>query len=129
MPAIPSYDYAFIRVVPRVEREEYLNVGVILFCRESGFLGALIHLDEEYLQALAPGLDLADLHLRLERIVRISEGHADAGPIAKLSQSERFHWLVSPRSTIIQTSDVHTGLCTDPQQALQHLLATTVRHS
>ena len=128
MHALNSYDYALIRVVPHVEREEYLNVGVILFCRERGFLGALIDVDVARLQALAPDLDLVDVQLRLERMVRLCEGGAGTGPIGRLSVSERFHWLVAPRSTIIQTSPAHSGLCSDPAAALHHLLKTVVHH-
>lgn len=126
MHAHNSYDYALIRVVPSVERGECLNVGVILFCRRSDFLGALIHLDTQRLAALAPHLDLDELHRHLEEIPRICKGGKEAGSLGQLTQSERFHWLVSPRSTIIQPSPVHSGLCDDPEAALQHLLKTMV---
>lgn len=126
MHAPNSYDYALIRVVPSVERGECLNVGVILFCRTRNFLDALIHLDEQRLAALAPQLDLDEVRRHLEEIPRICKGGKEAGSLGTLSQSERFHWLVSPRSTIIQPSPVHSGLCDDPQAALQHLLKTMV---
>ncbi len=126
MPALSSYDYAIIRVVPLVERGECMNVGVILFCRTRRFLDALIHLESQRLLALAPDIDLDTLRCHLDQIPLICRGGANAGTIGQLSQSERFHWLVSPRSTIIQTSPVHSGLCSDPAAALQHLLKTLV---
>ncbi len=126
MPEHSSYDYAIIRVVPRVERGECINVGVILFCRTRGFLDARIHIDEARLLALAPDLDLPEVHRQLEAITLVCAGKAEAGGIGRLSQSERFHWLVSPRSTIIQTSPVHCGLTCDPSATLQHLLHTLV---
>lgn len=126
MSALSSYDYALIRVVPNVERGECLNVGVLLFCRTRRFLGMRIHLDEARILALAPDLDLAAVRQQLDDIARICEGGPPAGLLGQMSQSERFHWLVSPRSTIIQTSHVHTGLCTNPADALDHLLKTMV---
>jgi len=127
MPVPSSFDYAIIRVVPRVEREEFMNAGVILFCRTQRFLGALIELNIERLRSLAPDIDLLLVQRHLNLIPLICSGSVEAGAIAHLSQSERFHWLVSPRSTIIQTSPVHSGLCSDPREALQHLLETMVR--
>ena len=126
MPARNSYDYALVRLVPHVERGECINVGVILFCRTQRFLGALIHLDEERALALAPHLDLDLARQHLERIPLICAGGEQAGSIGLLSQSERFHWLVSPRSTIIQTSPVHSGLCSDPQKELEELFKEMV---
>jgi hypothetical protein len=126
VPATSSYDYAIIRVVPHVERGECINVGVILFCRMCRFLGASVHVDEQRLLVLAADLDLPVLRQQLEHIVCICEGKDGCGPIAQLSQSERFHWLVSPRSTIIQSSPVHSGLCADPAAALQNLVRKLV---
>ncbi len=126
MPEHNSYDYAIIRVVPRVERGERINVGVILFCRTRNFLGALTHLDEKRLLALAPDIDLELVRRQLQFITLTCAGEAEVGSIACLSLSERFHWLVSPRSTIIQTSPVHCGLCNDPEAALRDLLRTMV---
>jgi len=126
--AISSYDYALIRVVPHVERGECLNAGVLLFCRTQGFLEVRIHLDKTRALALAPDLDLAAVQGQLEDIVHICKGGPEAGPLGQMSQSERFHWLVSPRSTIIQTSHVHMGLCADPEAALEHLFETMVYH-
>jgi hypothetical protein len=126
MPERNSYDYAIIRVVPRVERGECINVGVILFCRTLDFLDALIHVDEARLLALAPDLDLPEVRRQLEAIALVCAGKDEAGHIGRLSPSERFHWLVSPRSTIIQTSPVHCGLSCNPAATLQHLLHTLV---
>jgi hypothetical protein len=127
VPARSSFDYAVIRVVPRVEREEFINVGVVLFCLQADFLGALIELDEERLLALSPGADLPAIRRHLETIPKICAGDIEAGEIGKLSQRERFHWLVAPRSTAIQMSAVHSGICEEPSGALLHMLAHMVR--
>ena len=126
MPERSSYDYAIIRVVPRVERGEFINVGVILFGRTRGFLGVLTYVDEALLLTLAPDLDLEIVRQQLEVFTLICEGKTEAGSIGSMSPSERFHWLVSPRSTIIQTSPVHCGLCCDPAATLQQLLKRMV---
>jgi Protein of unknown function (DUF3037) len=126
MPARNSYDYALVRLVPHVERGECINIGVILFCRTLQFLGALTHLDSGRVMALAPHIDLEFVRQHLDRIPLICAGGEQAGSIGLLSQPERFHWLVSPRSTIIQTSPVHSGLCSDPQQALEELFKEMV---
>ena len=120
------FQYAIVRVVPRVERGECLNVGVILLCRPRRFLGARVHLDEQRLAVFAPDFDPQLLRLNLEAIERIATGDPTAGPIAKLGQAERFHWLVAPASTVIQASAVHTGICDDPAAELAHLVATLV---
>jgi hypothetical protein len=122
-----SYDYAVIRVVPRVDREEFLNVGIIVSCPAKDFLEARIELDESRLLAFDPTLDIEAIRLYLASIPRICAGGPDAGPIGQLSQRERFHWLVAPRSTIIQTSRVHTGRCTDPDPVSERLLERMVR--
>jgi len=122
-----SYDYAVIRVVPRVDREEFLNVGVIISCPAKDFLEARIELDEARLLAFDPTLDLEAIRNTLASIPRICAGGPDAGPIGQLSQRERFHWLVAPRSTIIQTSRVHTGRCTHPDPVSERLLDRMVR--
>lgn len=127
MPAHSSFDYAIVRVVPRVERGEFINAGVILFCLTSRFLAAKVELDERRLLALAPEVDLELVRGHLEAISRICAGGRAAGPIGQLPQKERWHWLVAPRSTIIQTSPVHSGLCEDPAQALEHLMDQMVR--
>ncbi len=126
MPA-PSFDYAVIRVVPRVDREEFLNAGVILFCLQKDFLAARVEVDEARLRTLWPEVDVDLIRQHLEAIPRICAGDADAGPIARLSIRERFHWLVSPRSTMIQVSPVHTGLCEHPEQALDDLFGRMVQ--
>jgi hypothetical protein len=126
MPTPEAYNYALVRVVPSIQRGECLNVGVILFCRTQRFLGARIALQAPRLHALAPGLALPPLQQQLDIISGVCAGERSAGPIAALPQSERFHWLVAPRSTIIQTSPVHGGLCTDPAATLEHLYRTLV---
>jgi DUF3037 family protein len=122
-----SYDYAVVRVVPRVEREEFVNVGVILSCPTRDFLEARIELDEQRLTALDPTVNLEAVRAHLASIPLICAGGAQAGPIGQLSRRERFHWLVAPRSTIIQVSPVHTGRCTDLNATLEHLLNVMVR--
>jgi hypothetical protein len=122
-----TYDYAIVRVVPRVERGEYVNAGIILSCDVERFLQACIELDERALLALDPEVDLDLIRRTLAAIPAICTGGADAGAIGRLSVRERFHWLVAPRSTMVQTSPVHTGRCTDLNSALSHLMATMVR--
>jgi hypothetical protein len=125
-PALHPFAYAIVRVVPRVDRGESINAGIVLHCRPRRFLGARIALDEARLRALDPGCDPADVRPHLEAIEGIAAGDPAAGPIAALSQAERYHWLVSPTSTIIQPSEAHTGLTADPQATLDHLFATLV---
>ena len=127
MPDPCTYDYAVVRVVPRVERGEFVNVGVIVSCASEGFLKARIELDEQRLLALDRALDLDAIRINLATIPIICAGGEDAGAIGKLSTRERFHWLVAPRSTSIQTSSVHTGRCSDLEAALEHLMNTMVR--
>ena len=127
MPSNSSFDYAVLRVVPRPEREEFVNVGVVLFCLERDFLGARVELDEERVRALWPEADLPLLREHLRSIPRICAGGEGSGPIGKLSPRERFHWLVAPRSTAIQVSPVHSGLCGDPERALEELVRRVVR--
>jgi hypothetical protein len=122
-----SYDYAVIRVVPRVDREEFMNVGVIISCPAKDFLEARIEMDEARLLAFAPGIDLEAVRAHLASIPRICAGGPNAGPIGQLSARERFHWLVAPRSTIIQTSRVHSGRCTEPGPVSERLLDRMVR--
>jgi Protein of unknown function (DUF3037) len=124
-----TYDYAVIRVVPRVDREEFINVGVIVSCPAKDFLEARIELDERRLLALDSTLDLGSIRMHLASIPAICAGGELAGPIGELSRRERFHWLTAPRSTIIQTSSVHTGCCKNPADVLEHLLGTVVRAS
>ena len=124
-----AYDYAVIRVVPRVERGEQMNVGVILSCPECDFLEAIVEVDEARLHALDATLDLAAIRAHLDTIPRICRGGPEAGAIGELAQRNRFHWLVSPRSTIIQTSPVHTGRTVDPAMTLQRLMDRMVRRA
>ncbi|HSY41586.1 MAG TPA: DUF3037 domain-containing protein [Polyangia bacterium] len=121
-----AFDYVIVQVVPRVDRDERLNVGVILFCPTAGYLGCRIALDEERLRALAPDVDLAALESQLEAVRAVAAGAPSAGPIASLPPSERFHWLSAPRSTIVQPTSPHAGLCDDPAAALEHLFQTVV---
>lgn len=127
MPAEHTYDYAIIRLVPRVERGELINVGVILSCPAADFLEARIDLNSSRLLALDPSLDVDAARAHLGVIPRVCRGGPDAGALGGLPQRSRFHWLVSPRSTIIQMSPVHTGRTDDPGKTLQRLLDTMVR--
>jgi len=120
------YDYAVVRVVPKVDREEFINAGVIVSCPELSFLEARIKLNEARLLALDPSVDLELVRKHLAAIPMICRGGDGAGSIGQLPQRQRFHWLVAPRSTVIQTSPVHTGRCADPIAALEHLVATMV---
>jgi hypothetical protein len=112
------FSYAILRVVPRVERGERFNAGVVVFCRQRDFLGARVELDPQRLRVLAPDCDPVQVRGHLDALVRIAAGEVDAGPIAQLPPSERFGWLVAPSSTVIQPSDVHTGLSEDPARTL-----------
>ena len=125
MPPSP-FQYAIVRVVPRVERGECLNAGVVLFCRTRRFLEARIALDEERLRALDPDADLEAIRAHLDAFARVAAGDPQAGPMAELPASERFHWLVAPASTMIQCSPVHTGLADDPAAELEKLVARLV---
>src|SRR4051812_20050215 len=127
MPALSSFDYAIVRVVPRVERGEFINVGIILFCRTRRFLKARIELDRQRLLALALPCDPDEVQDHLDIIPLVCAGGPAAGPIGQLTQAERFHWLVAPRSTIIQTSPPHSGLAQDPTEALDALFDELVR--
>jgi hypothetical protein len=121
------FEYAIVRVVPRVERGEGFNAGIVLMSRAGRFLGALVTLDEALLAAMSPDCDPDAIRDHLQAVERVAAGDPAAGPIAALSPAERFHWLVAPSSTIIQASPVHTGLTTDPAATLQHLFRTLVR--
>ena len=127
MPAREDFQYAILRVIPRVERGEALNAGVVLFSRRHRFLAARTELDGAALAALSPGCDPAEVRAHLETLERVAAGDAAGGPIAALEPSERFHWLTAPSSTIVQPSPVHTGLTADPAAELDHLFATLVK--
>ena len=126
MPGREPFQYAALRIVPRVERGEAVNAGVVLFCRPLRFLGARTQLDEALLAALAPDCDPAAVRAALETIARIAAGDAAGGPIAALPPSERFHWIVAPASTIVQPGPVHTGLTGDPAGELDRLFTRLV---
>ena len=120
------FEYAIVRVVPRVERGEGFNAGIVLMCRPRRFLGARTALDERLLVAMAPDCDPEAIRGHLDALEAVAAGRADGGPIASLPMPERFHWLVSPSSTIIAVSEVHTGLTADPAATLEHLFRTLV---
>lgn len=126
MPTRSAFEYAVIRVVPLVERGECINVGVVLFCRARRYLNARFEVDRSRLKAFAPQLDLEAIEEQLRLIPPICAGGPSAGPIGLLPQAERFRWLVAPRSTIVQPSPVHCGLCAEPRAALDHLLLNMV---
>jgi hypothetical protein len=126
VPAREEFQYALWRVVPRIERGECFNAGVVLFCRRKRFLAARTQLDESRLRALAPDVEPEGIARHLQTLERIAAGDPEAGPIARMEQSERFHWLVAPSSTVVQPSPVHTGLCDDPAAQLEHLFRTLV---
>ena len=121
-----AFQYALLRVVPDIERGEQLNAGVVLYARRHGFLQARAALDVHRLMAIAPEADAEGLTRQLDGLVRVADGDPQAGPIASMPQSERFAWLVAPASTVIQPSPVHTGLCEDPQSALDRLFTRLV---
>lgn len=127
MPEHDSFDYAVIRVVPRVDREEFLNVGIVVYCRTRKYLAAKIDLDTSRLLAFAPMIDVDAVTRHLSAIPEICDGNVQAGPIASLPQSERFHWLVAPKSTIVQCSPVHSGLCSEPEAQIERLMDRMVR--
>jgi hypothetical protein len=124
--ALNSFDYAVIRIVPWVEREEFFNAGVILFCPEQKFLDARVYLNRKKLEALAPALEADEVQHRLDAVLKICAGDPTAGPIARSSQRARFHWLVAPRSTLIQVSPVHSGICSEPGLTLDRLFQEQV---
>ena len=126
MPEQTSFDYAVIRVVPRIERSEFINAGVIVFARTLRYLDARIALDPARLNVLYPNADLAEIERHLELIPKICAGGASAGPIGELPQHERWHWLVAPRSTVIQVSPVHSGITDNPDRELERLMKSLI---
>ena len=120
------FQYAVLQVVPRVERDERFNAGVVLYSRRHRFLATRVHLDRAKLAALAPEADAAEVERHLQALVRVAAGDPDAGAVAAMDQSERFHWLAAPSSTVIQPTPVHTGLCGDPAATLDRLFAELV---
>jgi hypothetical protein len=121
MPEQHSFEYAVIRVVPKVEREEFMNVGVIIYCQSLSYLDASFALDEERLRALSPGLDMTEIKKHLSAFCEISKGGTHAGPIGRLDMGSRFRWLTATRSTVLQCSKVHPGLSSDPAATLKNL--------
>lgn len=115
------FEYAVIRVVPRVEREEFLNVGVIVYCKKPPFLQTMYTLNEQKLLALFPAADVAEIRSHLEAFEQISKGESKDSPIAALDIASRFRWLTAKRSTVVQTSAVHSGLCKNPEETVAHL--------
>ncbi|GAA4299088.1 DUF3037 domain-containing protein [Nibribacter koreensis] len=127
MPEKHLFEYAVLRVVPCVEREEFVNVGVILYCASKGFLQTAYELNECRLKALAPELDLEELQERLRAFQRICAGRKEGGTIGQLAVASRFRWLASTRSTVVQSSPIHPGLCIDPQETLEKLFTQLVK--
>jgi hypothetical protein len=121
------FQYALLRVVPRVERGEFINAGVVLYCQDAGFLDARVHLDPGRLRALDPNLDPEAIRAHLEVARLVCEGGPEAGAVGLLPPGQRFGWLVAPRSTVVQPSPVHTGFADDPEEAIEHLLRVMVR--
>ena len=127
MPEKQLYEYAVIRVVPRVDREEFLNVGIILFCKKQSIIKCRYELNRDKLLHLFPELDIDEVEEYLESFQKICEGTEDAGPIGKLDLPSRFRWLTATRSTVVQTSKTHPGLCTDMDKNLEHLFEQLVK--
>lgn len=121
-----AFSYAIVRVVPDIERGEFVNAGVLLYARQHDFLAARVELDRKRLAALCPDADYASVESALRAFVRVAEGDEGAGPMAALPKSERFGWLAAPSSTVVQCSPTHTGLCSDPKQALDELFEDLV---
>ena len=126
MPPRSAFEYAIVRVVPDVEREEFVNAGLILFCRERRYLRAATHLDVDALRALHHDCDVPGLREQLEQVERIADGSVTAGRFAGMDQSQRFHWLTTPRSTLVQPGPLHAGVTEDPDATFAHLWATLV---
>ncbi|MEU1460809.1 DUF3037 domain-containing protein [Streptomyces sp. NPDC005727] len=121
------FEYALLRVVPRVERGECVNAGVVVYCRAQAYVGALTHLDEARLLALDPGADVAGVRAALGAVERVCAGGEEAGQAARDDAGRRFRWLIAPRSTVVQPGPVHTGLTTDPAAETERLLDLLVR--
>jgi hypothetical protein len=123
------FSYAVLRVVPDIEREEFVNAGLILFCRSRRYLRARTSLDVDRLRALRPDADAGALLGQLALVEQIAGGKVDSGPLAEMSQSERFHWLTTPRSTVVQPGPIHGGMADDPDATFEHLYTTLVDRS
>ena len=129
MPSRSPFSYAVLRIVPDIEREEFVNAGLVLFCRSRRFLGARTSLNAERLRALRPSADVDALAAQLALIEQIAAGQVTSGPLAGMSQSERFHWLTTPRSTAVQPGPIHGGMADDPEATFEHLYSTLVDRS
>ena len=121
------FEYAIVRVVPRVEREEFLNAGIVLYCAAQNFLCAAFEIDERRLRAMKGDVNIQEVEQHLQAFERVCAGGPEAGAIGELPAGERFRWLTAPRSNVVQTSPTHTGLTTDAQETLNHLFSTLVR--
>jgi hypothetical protein len=121
-----AFDYVIVQVVPRVDRDERVNAGVLLFCPAAGYLGYRFAADVARWRALAPDVDVGAVERQLDAIRAVVDGDAEAGEIARLSPSERFHWLSAPRSTVVQPSAGHAGVCDDPEATLERIFKATV---
>lgn len=121
-----GFEYAVVRVVPDVEREEFINAGLILFARERRFLRVRTRLDADALEALHPGCDIEALRSQLDLLERVASGEVATGPFAAMDQSKRFHWLTTPRSTLVQPGPLHAGITDDPDATFEHLWDTLV---
>ena len=128
-PPRSAFSYAVVRVVPDIEREEFLNAGLILFARERQFLSARTHLDVGALEALRPGCDIEGIRGQLRLVERLAAGEVTAPPFDRMSQSERFHWLTTPRSTVVQPGPLHAGTTDDPSSTFEHLFGVLVRRA
>jgi hypothetical protein len=120
------YEYAVIRVLPAVEREEFLNVGIVLFCKKAKFIRVLLHMDEARLRSFSKDLDIEQVHANLHAFEKIALGTKNCGPIAGMELPERFRWLTAVRSSSIQTSRPHPGLCIDLEQTTRRLFEELV---
>ncbi len=127
MPDLRSYDYVIVRIVPRPERGEFVNVGVILFSREANYLDGRIEPAWERIRMLSPDVDREEIERQLTYIKRVIAGDPEGGPIAALSPSQRFHWLAGTRSTVVQVSPMHAGLCNEPAESLERVFGEMVR--
>ena len=123
------FSYAVLRVVPDIEREEFVNAGLVLFCRSLRYLRARTSLDVERVQALQPDADAAALREQLAQVEHIAAGKIESGPLGHMSQSELFHWLTTPRSTVVQPGPIHGGMADDPDATFEHLYATLVERT
>ena len=126
MPGKHVFEYAVVRVVPRVEREEFVNAGIVLFCKQQRYLKTAFQLNRERLLALSPDLDIAEIEAYLQAFEKISQGAKDGGPIAQLDLPSRFRWLTATRSTVVQSSKIHPGLCDDLDAAKEKLFQQLV---